>query len=193
MIVNESRLSLDSLFKKDDYGEVKIIDVSYRQYHVYFDEDIRDPDYYRPVYETLHEANEEDEVVLYINTEGGCFETFTQLFSDLQSTKASTTAKIFQACSAGAYIALACDVIEPQPFCSMMIHSISSSSESTKIQDLKNYSVFTHNQNIEVVNKLCKTFLTPQEIETVLKGGDLWLSEEQIKEKLKKWKSLRQK
>lgn len=186
----ESLSDLLNPFKKTDYGEVRRTDVFHTEYFIEFDEEIKDPNYYRPVYEILDSATSEDIIYVELNTPGGNCDTLVQVYNKLQKTPAKTIAKIYQAVSAGAYIALSCDEIQPQPFCSMMIHNVSTGSDS-KIQEFKDFATFTSAQNAEFLNKLAKGFLTTTEIEDIKKGVDLWLNESQIKQKLKNWKPVR--
>ena len=66
----------------------------------------------------------------------------TQFFHAMLNTKAKIKSIIYNACSAGVYIALCADEIEVTHFGYMMLHNLSSGIEG-KINDVHEYSTFT--------------------------------------------------
>ncbi len=157
---------------------------------IYIDRELGTPDEYRAVFNALQKAQEYDVVKMVLNTQGGCLDTAMQLYHYLLETQATTYAEIHNAYSAGAIIALACDEIEVARYGSMMIHSIIVQSFG-KMHEMDQQVTFTHKHAHSILSDVFDGFLTNKEIQSVIKGKDIWLSEAEIVKRSKKWIPIR--
>ena len=164
---------------------------SINTYIVNLDEDIEIPSHYRKVFETLRLATKEDTIVFNINSPGGYIDTMINFYDLLLNTKAKTVANIYQACSAASVIALCCDEIIPTRFAYLMVHNMSSG-VSGKISDIEGYANFAVKQDLEIANHIYSGFLTKEEIKLVNRGKELWLGYKDITERLKNYKTIKQ-
>ena len=154
------------------------------EYHIYFDEDVKSPAYYRGALETLGLAHGEDVVVLHINTVGGALSSASSLYNAIRDCSAAVIGVIeFECSSAGAILAMACDKLIVKPFSVMMIHNVQGGAYGDYANSLTQMNFFQ-----DAVSKLYKEayihFLTEKEISDVLTTGkELWLTAEDIDER----------
>lgn len=134
--------------KEDDKDKIIIKNIiSKNEYIINIDTDILDPNEYREVFEILRLAKKEDKIILKINSMGGYIHTMIQWVNALLHTKAKTIAEIYTAYSAASVIALSCDELKFQHFCSMMIHNMSLDIGG-KISDIEGYAKFAMSHKI---------------------------------------------
>jgi len=167
-----------------DYGPPKKISID-------IDDDFYGPTAFRPVIRSIEEAREADTIEIKINSNGGDTQAAQAIYVALLKTPAKTKAIIINAYSAGSIVAMACDEIEPTPFCTMMIHNASTFSGG-KLGDLAGKAAFLNDYFGEWFQQLYAGFLTEDELKDIIKGQDFWLKEPQIRERLKNWKPIRQ-
>jgi ATP-dependent protease ClpP protease subunit len=154
-------------------------------YRVYIDDEIGEPNTYREIFELLNKVTNKDTVIFKINTNGGLVQTTLAIINAIKSCNAMTVAEIQTAYSAGGIIAMACKKQIVMPYATMMIHSIQlgASGDLNMIQEeLKCFKKL----NDDIITNSFKNFLTKKELEYVLKGGVIWLNDEEIRNRLKK-------
>lgn len=61
-----------------------------------------------------------------------------------------------------------------------------------KLGDMAGYATFKSDYFAEWFRQLYAGFLTEQELKDVAKGQEFWLKENQIRERLKNWKPIRE-
>ena len=172
-----------------DYQKNLIIEDKYDNYLplyvVNLDFNIEEPTIYREVFEKLRKADEKTKFNIILNTNGGYISTTIQLIDAFRSTKGQTKAIIYRALSAGALIALSCKEINVRPHATMMFHNIWWDFEG----DInKGKWRFDHakKEAERLFSDICKGFLTEKEIFDIINHGiEIWLTEEEIKERLK--------
>jgi ATP-dependent protease ClpP protease subunit len=133
----------------------------------------------------LNKVTNKDTVIFKINTNGGLVQTTLAIINAIKSCNAMTVAEIQAAYSAGGIIAMACKKQIVMPYATMMIHSIQlgASGDLNMIQEeLKCFKKL----NDDIITNSFKNFLTKKELEYVLKGGVIWLNDEEIRNRLKK-------
>lgn len=155
------------------------------------DTDFESPETFRGIIRAIEQAREVDTVILKINSHGGRTDSAQAVYAALMECKARTVARIITAYSSGSIVAMSCDEIQTTPHCTMMIHNASAFSWG-KIGDMKAQSSFMENHFRKWFNELYSGFLTDAEIADVFKGQDIWLREEDIKERLPRWKPIRE-
>lgn len=168
-----------------EYGSPQTITID-------IDTDFDSPETFREIIRSIEQARAVDTLILKINSHGGRTDSAQAIYVALLETKAKTVAKIITAYSSGSIVAMACDEIRPTPHCTMMIHNASTGAWG-KLGDMKAQSTFMENHFKKWFAELYSGFLTGEEIEDVFKGQDIWLREEEISERLKKWHPIREK
>lgn len=170
--------------QEGDYGPPKKITID-------IDDDFYGPTAFRAVIRAIEEARAGDGIEIKINSNGGDTQSAQAIYVALLKTPAKTKAIVINAYSAGSIVAMACDEIEPTPFCSMMIHNASTYGGG-KLGDLAGKAAFLNDYFGEWFQQLYAGFLTDEELKDIIKGQDFWLKEPQIRERLKNWKPIRQ-
>ncbi len=179
-----------SFLKPSSDRIVQVISYESRLISINIDEEVGTPDKYRSVFDILRKATPFDSVNVIVNTHGGCLDTAMQIYHYLLETQANTKAEIHNAYSAGAIIAMACDEIEVARYGSMMIHSIMVSSFG-KMHEMDQQVHFSKNQSTTILETVFTNFLTSKELNSIIKGKDVWLSEDDINKRLEKWTPVR--
>lgn len=182
-------LKLNSEIKLDS-DLVQIVKQTQHIFHVYIDEELKEPKEYREAFNIIRNASPYDLINVVLNTMGGDLATALQFYNYLIDTQAQTIAEIHSAYSGGSIIALACDNIYITAYGSMMIHSMSSGLMG-KIHEMERYSSFIQRFSENIVREIYDTFLTKSEIDEVIRGKDFWLDEKEIKSRLVKYIPIR--
>lgn len=139
---------------------------------------------YSDMLNVLRSANENDTVVVYINSEGGTLRMALQIANAMLSTPAKVITSLDgDAISAATFIFLAGEEYIINPNCSFMIH---------------NYSGFVHGKGHELVSQINHTgatvskmmrffyekLLTEEELNDVCNGKDLWMDSDELMKRL---------
>lgn len=178
--------------KENDNDKIIIKNtISKNEYIINVDTDILDPTEYREVFDILRTAKREDKIILKINSMGGYIHTMIQWVNALLYTKAKTIAEVYTAYSAASVIALSCDEIKFQHFCSMMIHNMNLDIGG-KISDVEGYAKFAISQDKDIANTIYTGFLTKEEIKKVNSGSEVWLDKNQCLSRIKNFKPIKQ-
>lgn len=149
------------------------------------DEGIQQPRYYRNAVERMNNLTEDDDVVFYINSEGGRLDGLLSLLDAIDNTKATCIARIAGEChSAASILALNCHEFHVSPRASMLVHFISFGSAG-KATDVLDYVHHTMDQSKDLVQQTYKGFCTDEEIDEIIKGKQLWLRSDEIIRRLR--------
>lgn len=153
-------------------------------YDIILDENIREPAYYRQALQTFKEANEGDLIRITLNNGGGRIDTALMFLHGIEETRAEVLAILEgDTHSASSMIALSCHGVEVKPFASMMVHHASFGTYNT-VQNVMDHVNFTSKQTEALIRKVYKFFLTEIEIEEVIRNREIWLTHEEIGERL---------
>jgi ATP-dependent protease ClpP protease subunit len=143
------------------------------------------PEQYINILEMLGNVTEKDIVIFKINSPGGRLDTMVQIINAIKDSKARTIAEVYTAYSAAGFITMACKQIVVKQHATMMIHSFQTGT-SGDITQMKNEIDFFKKMNDQMLTDTFKGFLTSQELEMVKNGKEIWLYEDEIKERLTK-------
>ena len=153
-------------------------------YDFYIIDEIKEPDHYVELIHTLKSADPQDTVFLYLNTVGGNLYTTIQILAAMNSSHAKViTCLEGQVCSAGTFIFLKGDTKIVNPHSSFMVHSYSQST-SGKGNEIVEQINFMKKYFRSLAQDIYGTFLSDEELETVIKGHDIWLDTKQIVNRL---------
>jgi ATP-dependent protease ClpP protease subunit len=153
-------------------------------YTIYFDEEIVEPNKYREVCRLLLDCNTIDTVILIINTIGGSVPSTLQIIDHIKLSKANVIARVYEACSSGSILMLACDEVYLSDYATVFIHSVSSECYG-KLQEMVGYAEYEKEWASKLIRSTYKNFLTEDEIEAVLNNKDIWLNKKETSKRLK--------
>ncbi|QDJ96364.1 Clp protease [Xanthomonas phage Xoo-sp13] len=168
--------------KIPSYRQVVQIAVS----HFYLLGAIGDPEKYLDLVHTLKTAEEHDTIFIYINSVGGNLYTAIQIINAIQNCGGTViTCLEGEACSAATIIFLAGHKHIINPFGAFMVHKYSHGVEG-KGSDVAVQVKFTERYFDELAYSIYADLMTKREIENMLEGKDLWLSSQEVQERLSK-------
>ena len=174
--------ALMSAQKNDDY--ISTIERSVFRHDVFLDTDIGDPSNYRDLLALLFNANEDDTVVLYINSHGGQLDTALAIVEGLKATKAHVVAVIIGAChSAASIISMYCHEVAVLDNAYSMVHTASFGA-SGNTSNVKAHTEFTIRQVEKLLNDTYEGFLSKEELANIKTGVEMWFDAEEIKKRM---------
>lgn len=157
---------------------------TYNNYDIFLDENIREPAYYRQAFHTLRTAREGDRVNIILNNGGGRIDSAICFRNLIQECDASVLAILEgETHSAASMIALSCDGVHVKPYASMMIHHASFGSGGT-VQNVMDHVNFTSKQTERLIRDVYASFLSEAELDEVVRNREIWLTDEEIGERL---------
>ena len=168
---------------KKDYVYMTPVSTEYRYY---LDTSVTETEDYHELTELLYNAGENDCVRIIISNFGGSLSTCVALVNAIRSCRALTIGVLASvAYSAGGAIWLACEGQEVGQHVGFMAHDGQGGSFGSLHQQKMSIE---HDMAIlrSLYTDVYEHFLTPEEIEVVLKNGDLWIAGKDIVERLEK-------
>jgi ATP-dependent protease ClpP protease subunit len=164
----------------DDY--VPIVENGFN-IDVYLTDYIEAPSNYNQLCNMLQDLPEFASVTLHINNGGGHVDSAFMIIDAIKNSKATVTAKLSGTiASAATIITMACDEIIATKYLSFMIHNYSTGMQG-KGHELKAYQNFTDRELNKAFREIYKGFLTDEEMDKVIDGLDMWLSDEEVLER----------
>lgn len=163
--------------EKKDYVYVTPVATEYRYY---LDESVSDPQDYHQLFELLASVGENDCVRIIISNFGGSLVTCLAIINAVRQCKGLTVGVLASvAYSAGGAIWLACEAQEVQQHVGFMAHDAQGGSFGSLYQQKQSIE-HEMTQLRSLYEDVYEGFLTQDEIEVLLKNGDLWLNEKEI-------------
>lgn len=145
-------------------------------HHFYLTGGIEEPEKYTDMVQTLKTAEEHDTVYIYINSPGGYLSSAIQIISAMRNSPAQIiTVLEGEAYSAGSLIFLAGHKLVVNPLTSFMIHKYSHGVVG-KGSDVAGQVVFSERYYEQITTSIYKDVLSPDEINSMLKGEDFWFT-----------------
>jgi ATP-dependent protease ClpP protease subunit len=155
-----------------------------RQISFYLSGEIGEPIHYTDLLYTLRSASPTDLVLLHLNTPGGNFDTGLQIINNIAASDAHVlTVLEARAYSMGAMIFLAGDELIVHDTCQLMFHNYSSAlfgkgnEQQAQVDAVSKWFG-------KVMRQVCRPFLTDEEVERILHGGDIWMDSDEIRRRL---------
>jgi len=160
-----------------------------------YDVSIRDAidsnDYFADLIELLRTATQADVFHLYFSTDGGMLDATQELLAAMSVTEATVVGHLVnKAISAGSIIFLNCHEWQVYSGSFMMIHQMSYSAGGGN-QNVKGQVDFYAKMNEKLVKNTYTGFLTPEEIQDVLNGKDVYLEDVEVAERLEQYAEFR--
>ena len=153
-------------------------------YEFYLSGEILEPENYIDWFDTIRNAGPQDAVVIYINSQGGDLHTAIQFLRVAADSQAHITTSVEGACmSAATMIFLAAHEQEVTPHSLFMFHNYSGGTfgkGGEMIDQLK----FEYEWSRKFLTSVYQDFLTEQEIQSMLDNKDLWMTAEEVVQRL---------
>lgn len=156
-----------------DYNEDK------KTYYMYITDTITAPSDYTNVLSTFEKAQDGDIIEAWFCTPGGRKDTLDLIRGAVANSKAHTKAVLGDVASAGTIIPLVFDELVSLPNTEFMIHSASSGAWG-KYHEMLAGVRFWEEEMPKHFKNYYKDFLTPEEIEFVIAGNDIYLNAEEV-------------
>lgn len=153
-------------------------------YDIVLDEDIQQPHYYRNAFQALREAREGDLVRIFICSSGGSLSSAIQFKNYIDECQGHVIAIVDgEAYSAASMIALCAHEIHVKPFSTWMLHSASFGAIGNT-ENVKAQVDFTAKHADAFMEEVYRDFVTPEELNDIRRGVEIWLDSEQVNERL---------
>lgn len=139
---------------------------------------------YQGLFDVLHNATENDVVILHINTPGGLLNTAQQICAEISSAPCAVIGNVVGECSsAGTLIALSCQELNIDPDASFLFHSMSYGTGGIA-SHVESYVVHSKELMRRVAEKYYTGILTEEEITNLIRGDQLYFFGDEIKRRL---------
>lgn len=156
------------------------------EFTYYLSDCVQDSHEYHELLQLLDTASENDLIRLVINNYGGEVGSTVQLVDHIRNCKATVVGHISgNAFSAAGVIWMACHVQEFSEHCMLMIHCAVGGS-SGKYSDIEKYIKVANKRTRKLYADIFEGFLTEEELESVAKGEELWILDDELHERLTK-------
>lgn len=147
--------------------------------------DIESSEEYIQWLDTIRHASETDVVKIYINSPGGHVFTAIQFMRALKESSAKVVMSVEGMCASAATMIFLCgDSFEVSEHSMFMFHNYSSGvfgKGGEMFDQLKHERVWS----VNLLKDVYKDFLTDAEIESILDNKDIWMTGEEVIERLK--------
>ena len=141
---------------------------------------------YTSWFNVIRHAGENDIIMLYINSPGGDMFTAIQFLSVLKETEATVVVKVEGACmSAATMIMLGGDKFMLDEHCMFMYHNYSGGTIG-KGGEMYDNITYERKWSKKFMHDIYKDFLNKSEIDKMLDGKDLWLTSDEVADRLRK-------
>lgn len=156
------------------------------KHEFYLSGEIEEPEKYAEWFHLIRNSSENDDIILHINSRGGDAATAIQLMRVLKETQADVTACVEGDCmSAATFIFLSATSFDISEYSDFMFHNYSS---VTAGKGGEMYDSVTHAKkwSDNLMKTIYKDFLSDEEIQQILDNKDIWMSGEEVMDRLKK-------
>lgn len=161
-------------------------------YEYYFMGYITDPENYIDLCNALRTSRQEDQFVLRFNSGGGQVRTANMILNAIHECEASTIGFIEHDCgSACTFLFLACKNWGVSKYAEFFAHTYSSGSAGKEHETFE-ASQFMRKQTHKRIREEYNAFLTNEEIDKILNGGDVYLDSDEIMGRLELYAEARE-
>lgn len=155
------------------------------KHEFYLSGEIEEPEKYAEWFHLIRNSSENDDIILHINSRGGDASTAIQLMRVLKETLADVTACVEGDCmSAATFVFLSATSFDISEYSDFMFHNYSS---VTAGKGGEMYDSVTHAKkwSDNLMKTIYKDFLSEEEIQQILDNKDIWMSGDEVMERLK--------
>lgn len=167
-----------------EFDFIRTVTQETKRHDVFLDTDISEPPNYRDLISLLFNADENDSINIFINSQGGQLNSALAIIEGIKHSNANVTGIIMGECySAASIIALNCHNVVVLDSANMMIHTASFGTAGNT-GNVKAYTDFTVKEIEKLLVSTYEHFLTKDEIDKIKTGVEIWLSSDDIKKRL---------
>ena len=157
---------------------------SFYNFTVHICEEIKDASYYTKVFDLMLEAGSDDVIDLMIASNGGNLEGLNLLLEGMRLTEAHVRAILLGSChSAASILALNAHDVIVTDSCEMLVHGVRTGFGG-KMVDLDAFTAHSKKVTDKLLTQTYKAFLTDLELHEVIHGRELWLTADDVRERL---------
>lgn len=153
-------------------------------HHFYISQDIKEPSLYTEMIHIIQSAGPSSVIYLHLNTRGGALNTGIQIINTIQASQAHVICSLEgEVASLGTLIFLAADEFVVHDYSIMMFHNYSgiiSGKEHEQIAALE----ATKDWMQSIMAGLYTPFMTPEELQRIRDGADLYFHAPEIRKRL---------
>lgn len=154
-------------------------------YDYYLSGEITEPQDYIEWFDQIRNAGPNDEVHIHINSMGGDLHTAIQFLRVLGETQAEVICSVEGACmSAATMIFLSADRFQITPHSLFMFHNYSAGTFG-KGGEMYDQLQFERAWSEKFLGEVYAQFLTQEEIQAMLANKDIWMTSDEVAERLK--------
>jgi len=155
-----------------------------QKYEFYLSGELLEPDMYLEWFHTIRNANENDMVILYINSPGGDASTAIQFLSVLDESEAQILMQVEGMCaSAATMIFMKAHAFAIASHSQFMFHNYHGGAIG-KGGELKEKISHQTKWSETLLRETYKYFFTETEIQQILDGKDFWMDREEVIERM---------
>ena len=184
IMIDDSEVYLWALYPFSKFGEdeeeEKII------FDLYLYNEFMEQHYYTRLFEILKRLPKGTYLNVYINSEGGSLTTLISFINVFEQCEAEITIDIDGfADSAAAILSLCGDNIITHPTSCLMFHNIQSAFRLQNSTGIRKNIESLHKIYDYILKTYCSKVLTKKEIKSIIDGGELYLTGEEISKRIK--------
>jgi len=154
------------------------------QYDYYLSGAIESPEQYTDMFHQIRNATSNDTINMHINSPGGSLATALQFFRCLGESQATIVASIEGECmSAATILMMQADAYFISPHSMFMFHNYSGGVFG-KGGEMMDQLEFERLWSTNLLHDVYKDFLTEDEVNTILDNKDIWLTSDEVSERL---------
>lgn len=189
--MKQNKLDLAELFGKTVKQDERFFSKQYVNiYEFYLCGELETPEEYIQWFDTIRHAGETDVIKIYINSPGGNVFTAIQFMRVLKESSAKIVMSVEGECASAATMIFLCgDSFEVSEHSMFMFHNYSSGvfgKGGEMFDQLKHERKWSE----RLLREIYEDFLTEQEIVSILDNKDIWMSGDEIIERLKAKKAV---
>lgn len=177
-----------NIFQQRKTFAVETITQSFNVIRIYLPDGIYELDEHLEQIEVIRGASPDDVIEVYcISNKGGYVDTIIPLCNALATTQAHTVCFIEGHCaSAGTFPAMVCDSVEVGAYSSFMLHCASGGTGIGTMVNSAESAKFFEKQYSTLLEDIYNGFVSPAEAKMLHDGREIYLSSEEIQERLDK-------
>lgn len=161
-------------------------------YEYYLVGEIGHPDEYLDVCHALRNCGPQDQFLIRINSVGGQVRSGNQLINAIKESQALTIGFIEHDCgSMATFVFLACDTWGVSPYAEWFGHTVSAGNWGKESETFE-AAQFLRKQTHTRIQREYNAFLSPEEIDSLLKGSDIYLNSDEIMDRLEVFQEARE-
>ena len=154
------------------------------QFDYYLSGVIESPEMYTDMFHQIRNASPNDTINLHINSPGGSLATALQFFRCLGESQANIVSSVEGECmSAATIIMMQSDSYLISPHSMFMFHNYSGGVFG-KGGEMMDQLEFERAWSTNLLHDVYKDFLTEDEVNTILDNRDIWLTSDEVSERL---------